>query len=619
MTVDGRDVHVSEFEYLYNKNNSQQLQQQPLDEYLKMFIDYKLKVADAEHAGLQDTPSFLNEFNNYRAELASPYLRSQAVEDSLVNEAYSHRLFDVYVSHIMLPNTPDGAKAADSLLMAIKCGKLSFEDAAAANSIDRGSSSRGGKMGFVVPDRFPWPFEKAAYDTAAGQLSPVVNSGMGYHIIRVESRTPSAGEVEASHILLLTRGKSPEEAAKQKERIDSLYNVIAGGADFAELAKKYSEDPGSAKNGGSLGYFGRGVMVPEFEEAAFALEDGEVSKPFASAFGYHIIKRNGHRGACALDEAMRKQLVAAMQRDERGRAPEEVRIAELMGLYNAALNRPVLDAVHGAIKTAGTLDSVTVASLNAMTAPVATFKGGSVSVADVTSKLMATAVPDADAAIVRFDMYADEALRNAVLDAVRNDLAETEPAYRNLVNEYRDGILLYEIANRKVWDRASKDHDGLAAFFKKNAGKYRWEQPKFKSYVFFATNDSILDKAVEYADSLSTADPAVFTQDMRKRFGRDIKIERVIAAKGENAITDYLGFGAEKPAADSKNKWTSYKAYKCRILEQPEEAADVRGAAVTDYQAKLEADWLKELHKRYKVKVNKKVFKQLKDSQPQTK
>lgn len=619
MTVDGRDVHVSEFEYLYNKNNSQQLQQQPLDEYLKMFIDYKLKVADAEHAGLQDTPSFLNEFNNYRAELASPYLRSQAVEDSLVNEAYSHRLFDVYVSHIMLPNTPDGAKAADSLLMAIKCGKLSFEDAAAANSIDRGSSSRGGKMGFVVPDRFPWPFEKAAYDTAAGQLSPVVNSGMGYHIIRVESRTPSAGEVEASHILLLTRGKSPEEAAKQKERIDSLYNVIAGGADFAELAKKYSEDPGSAKNGGSLGYFGRGVMVPEFEEAAFALEDGEVSKPFASAFGYHIIKRNGHRGACALDEAMRKQLVAAMQRDERGRAPEEVRIAELMGLYNAALNRPVLDAVHGAIKTAGTLDSVTVASLNAMTAPVATFKGGSVSVADVTSKLMATAVPDADAAIVRFDMYADEALRNAVLDAVRNDLAETEPAYRNLVNEYRDGILLYEIANRKVWDRASKDHDGLAAFFKKNAGKYRWEQPKFKSYVFFATNDSILDKAVEYADSLSTADPAVFTQDMRKRFGRDIKIERVIAAKGENAITDYLGFGAEKPAADSKNKWTSYKAYKGRILEQPEEAADVRGAAVTDYQAKLEADWLKELHKRYKVKVNKKVFKQLKDSQPQTK
>lgn len=619
MTVDGRDVHVSEFEYLYNKNNSQQLQQQPLDEYLKMFIDYKLKVADAEHAGLQDTPSFLNEFNNYRAELASPYLRSQAVEDSLVNEAYSHRLFDVYVSHIMLPNTPDGAKAADSLLMAIKCGKLSFEDAAAANSIDRGSSSRGGKMGFVVPDRFPWPFEKAAYDTAVGQLSPVVNSGMGYHIIRVESRTPSAGEVEASHILLLTRGKSPEEAAKQKERIDSLYNVIAGGADFAELAKKYSEDPGSAKNGGSLGYFGRGVMVPEFEEAAFALEDGEVSKPFASAFGYHIIKRNGHRGACALDEAMRKQLVAAMQRDERGRAPEEVRIAELMGLYNAALNRPVLDAVHGAIKTAGTLDSVTVASLNAMTAPVATFKGGSVSVADVTSKLMATAVPDADAAIVRFDMYADEALRNAVLDAVRNDLAETEPAYRNLVNEYRDGILLYEIANRKVWDRASKDHDGLAAFFKKNAGKYRWEQPKFKSYVFFATNDSILDKAVEYADSLSTADPAVFTQDMRKRFGRDIKIERVIAAKGENAITDYLGFGAEKPAADSKNKWTSYKAYKGRILEQPEEAADVRGAAVTDYQAKLEADWLKELHKRYKVKVNKKVFKQLKDSQPQTK
>ncbi len=615
MTVDGRDVHVSEFEYLYNKNNSQQLQQQPLDEYLKMFIDYKLKVADAEHAGLQNTPAFIGEFDNYRAELAAPYLRSQAVEDSLVNEAYSHRLTDVYVSHIMLPNTPDGAKAADSLRTAILAGKLSFEDAAAANSIDRGSSSRGGKMGYVVPDRFPWPFEKASYDTAVGQLSPVVNSGMGFHIIRVESRTPSAGEVDASHILLLTRGKSPEETAAQKQRIDSLYNELAAGADFAELAKKYSEDPGSAKKGGELGFFGRGMMVPEFEEAAFGLEDGKVSKPFASSFGYHIVKRNGHRGASPLDDAMRKQLLGAMQRDERAQAPQQVRVAELMAQYSATLNRPVLDEVHKVILAAGTVDSTVIAALNAIAKPVASYKGGSVSVADVAAKFAAVSVPDADAANVRFDMLADEALRNAVLAAVREDLAKTNADYRNLVNEYRDGILLYEIANRNVWDRASKDHEGLEAFFKANAGKYRWEQPKFKSYVFFASSDSLLDKAVEYADSLSTDDPTAFTQDMRKRFGRDIKIERVIAAKGENAITDYLGFGAEKPAADGKSKWTSYRAYKGRVLEQPEEAADVRGAAVTDYQAKLEADWLKELHKRYKVKVNKKVFKKLKSEQ----
>ncbi len=220
---------------------------------------------------------------------------------------------------------------------------------------------------------------------------------------------------------------------------------------------------------------------------------------------------------------------------------------------------------------------------------------------------------DADAFASNFTEAARNALRNAVREHAIERLAETNTDYRNLINEYRDGILLYEISNQKVWDKAAKDQQGLKEFFEANRSKYNWESPKFKSYVFFAKSDSVLQKALVYADSLDTTDPAQFAKDLRKRYGRDLKVERVIAAKGENAITDYLGFNGDKEAADKQSKWPFYAAWHGRLVAQPEDASDVRGAAVTDYQAYLEEQWLKDLRKKYKIKLNKKVFKQIEE------
>lgn len=612
MTVDGHDVRVSEFEYLFNKNNSQQLQQQSLDDYLQMFIDYKLKVADAEHAGLQNTPEFLSEFNNFRAELAAPYLRSQQVEDELVQEAYDHRKYDVVVSHIMLQPTDENYKRLDSIRTAIVTGKTTFEEAARTNSIDRASSVRGGYMGYVVPDRFPWAFEKASYDLKPGEISPIVNSGLGYHLVRLEKRTPASGEVLASHILRTTRGKSEEEVAAQKAKIDSLYAVLKSGADFADIASRFSEDPGSARNGGSLNWFGRGAMVAEFDSVAFALKDGEISEPFATSFGYHIIKRFDHNGVPELTDELRKKIIDAMGRDQRANAPEEARLAELMEQKHAALDEAALARVRDIIAENGGYDSTVVATLTQMSLPVASYDGGKIMIADVVAAVPAAQATDAVRAANIVRATAMQALKGAVLDAARDELALTNADYRNLVNEYRDGILLYEISNRNVWEKATADTEGLEKYFKAHAADYKWEAPRFKSFVFFATSDSVLNVAKQYADSLSTAEPAVFTADMRKRFGRDIKVERVIAAKGENAITDYLAFDGEKPALDSASKWKAYAAYKGRIIDAPEEAADVRGAAVTDYQAELDREWVKQLRKRYKVKLNKKVFEKLK-------
>lgn len=611
MTVDGRPVHISEFEYLYNKNNSQQVQKQSLDEYLQMFTDYKLKVADAEHAGLQDTPDFQNEYRNFRVELAAPYLRDNDAEEALINEAYGHRLYDVYVSHIMLANEAANEALLDSLRNEIIAGNVTFEQVARERSIDRGSSQRGGRMAYVIPDRFPWPFEKAAYDTAEGEISPVINSGMGWHIIRVESRTPAAGEVHASHILRLTRGKSDEEAAAQKTLIDSLYTVLQNGADFAAIAMQYSEDPGSARRGGDLDWFGRGAMVAEFDSTAFAMADGAISEPFGTSYGYHIIKRFEHRGVPD-KSALRGKILEGMQRDGRAQEPQMAYARRMLAAHNAGLDNIGLDDVRDYIANGGGYDSTMIAKLANLNTVIAFYDGGTITVADVMPAIPATASTDAVNARNLIAGAADNLLGARVMDMEREKLMTTNADYRNLVNEYRDGILLYEIANRNVWDRANKDTEGLNNFFRMHRANYTWEKPKFKAYVFMATSDSILSEALQYAESVPTADPKEFTQELRKRFGRDIKIERVIAAEGENPITDYLGFGADKPELDKNNKWVAYGAFQGRIIDAPEDPVDMRGAVVTDYQTALEQEWVKKLRKKYKVKLNKKVFEQLK-------
>ena len=612
MIVDGVPVRVSEFEYLYNKNNTQQLEHKTIDEYVDMFVDYKLKVADARHAGIDTTASFLNEYSQFENDLAKPFMRDEAVVDDLLKESYSHLEKDVTVSHIMLPMRPGNDIRLDSLRSEIIAGNTTFEDAAAAFSVDRGSNSRGGLMGSVVPGRYPWAFEKASYDTPKGGVTEVVNSGVGYHIIRVEDIRPSDGEVEASHILLLTRGLKPEAAEAQKERIDSLYKVvIAEGADFADVARRFSQDPGSARNGGSLGWFGRGMMVQPFDSVAFALADGEISKPLATSFGYHIIYRTAHRKGKDFEEFKKSEL-KRMESDERANAPERAFIDRVAPLYGASVSEDALRQANEIIDRAGKLDLDVLAEIEALNVPVVRCSGNTLSFAEILGGSAPAGVMATDMGRAYVADAVDAAFRSQVHDAARKSLYVENADYRNLINEYRDGILLYEISNRNVWERAASDKVGLENHFLRNRDKYTWKEPHFKSYVLCATDDATLDRAMAFANTLSTIDPEAFVEQMRKEFGSSVRVERVIAAKGENAITDYLGYGAEAPKADPHSKWKSYGSFAGRVIDAPEVAADVRGAAVTGYQGELESRWVKHLRNVYPVEVNKKVLGDLK-------
>lgn len=625
MTVNKKPVKLSEFAYLYQKNNAQQLATQPIDEYLDLFVVYKLKVADAEAAGIAENEAFVNEYAGYKRDLSEPYLVDQAARDSLVHSIYDRLKTEVDVSHIMVER-PYGAKATaakkamlDSLRTEIIAGRADFATVADTYSIDPAAKQNHGHMGYIVAGAFPYTFEDAAYSTAVGEISPVIETQFGYHIVKVNATRKAQGQVKVQHILKLTRGLSEEEQTVKKAQIDSLYTVLKNGADFDEVAKAESEDPGSARNGGRMDWFSTGRMVPEFEATSFALANGEISEPFATAYGYHIVKRLDWKQIDSYED-MAPRINAMIDRDDRQYIPVRAKTRQLRAKYNTTINQAIVDDVRNTISQYGRLDSTLVASLVADERTIITLDGADeeITVGDIFAALPShfSAMP-ADDANGSFLQRLEEVADEASVSAERENLAKENTEYRNLLNEYRDGMLLFEISDRNVWTRSKEDTEGIKAYFDANKAKYAtWTAPKFKGYVVFATSDSIKDAAQSYIAANNIANENL-VEALRGQFGKDVKVERVLAAEGDNAIIDGLAFG--KPAPSPTGKWIAYFAHAGKVIDQPEEVADERGAITTDYQNALEQEWIKSLKKKYKVKVNQKVLKEYKASIEATK
>ena len=617
LKIDNRETRLSEFEYLYNKNNQQQGVKQSPEEYLDMFVTYKLKVADAISAGIDTTAAFVSEYDKYRIELAQPYLSDKETQERLIREAYSRMEKDVDVSHIMMAHSADTKEdlatrhTLDSIRTDIINGKVTWDAMVLAHSIDPAVRRNGnGDMGFITGNgMFPEPFETAAFTTPVGEISPVIDSGFGYHIVRVNASRPARGQVLVEHILKLTQGMPAEQAAKQKEAIDSIYNVLIAGADFNEVAKRESEDPGSARTGGKLDWFGSGRMVKPFEDAAFSAQDGEITKPFATSYGYHIIHKLDHKGIPTLEEA-RKDLENQIMNDGRSSKAREVKVLQLKEKYAPAVDEAVMEEIYAACRANEGYDSVVIAQFANDARKCVTFNtGDAITVSELFASMPVTAKVKPDDVKLLIMGNCGVLVDKKVVAIEIDRLPEENTEYRNLLNEYHDGILLFEISNRNVWEKASKDKEGLNRFFRANKDKYTWNAPKFKGYIIFATSDSIRSEALGYlAENVIDTDTLVKT--MRKKFGKDVKVEKVIAAEGENAIVDAVGFGKDKP--ENNGRWAYYFPYAYSILSQPEEATDVRGAVIADYQAYLENEWVEQLRTTHKYKVNKKALKQLK-------
>ena len=577
MTINGKAVSAEEFLYIYEKNNQAgAVDPKTMDEYLDMFINFKLKVTEAESQGIDTTASFKKELKGYRAQATPKYLQDEAAMDSLIELSWRHMSKDRRAAHIAIqcPMSADSAQTAEALAKIneayerVTVGKMKVErkkvkgrwknvekrqpveafDAVARElSTDPSVQETGGELGWITPFRYVYPLEEAVYNTPVGDISKVFRTQYGFHIVKVEEERDHL-EVKASHIMKMVPADSLD--AIKKAQIDSIASELAKAQRdnvqstkeiFAEVAKRESDDRGSSARGGELGWFGKGMMVKPFEDAAFSMKAGEISAPVRSQYGWHILYKEAERGIQPLD-SMRAQIQRQVLRDERAQEADKAFIRKTRAEYN--LPAEMSDAEVKA--------------------------------------------------------YADE------------HLEEKYPELRHLVQEYHDGILLFEVSLREVWDKAAKDTAGLEQFFKANKKKYTWAAPKWKGYLIQAKNKSSLKAAKAI---IKSAEADSIQSYIARRVNCDsvtyVKVQHGLWEQGKNGAVDKYGF-KDKKAAFTPNEELPIVECVGKKLKAPEAWNDEKGKVTTDYQDYLEAEWVKKLREKYEVKVNPEVWEKVK-------
>jgi peptidyl-prolyl cis-trans isomerase SurA len=565
MTINGQPVSAEEFLYIYEKNNQAgAIDPKTMDEYLDMFINFKLKVVEAESQGIDTTEAFKKELKGYRAQATPKYLQDNQAMDSLVEMSWRHMSKDRRAAHIAIqcPATADSAQTAEALAKIneayerVTIGKEvikgkgrkakkvrekvePFADVARAISTDPSVQETGGELGWITPFRYVYPLEEAVYGTEVGKVSAPFRTQYGFHIVLVEEERDHK-EVKASHIMKMTpRGESDSVVAAKKALIDSIAAIVTA-ENFAEVAKAESDDRGSSARGGDLGWFGKGMMVKPFEDAAFALEVGQISAPFQTMYGWHILYKEGERSIQPLD-SIRSQVERQVQRDERAKEADKSFIRKTRAEYNLP--------------------------------------------ASMTDE--------------EVKAYADE------------HLEAKYPELRNLVQEYHDGILLFEVSLREVWDKAAKDTAGLEQFFAANKKKYTWDAPHFKGWLL-QCKDKNSAKAAQAI--IKSADPDSVKSYIAHRINQDsvtyVKAQRGLWEQGKNAAVDKYGLKIKK-AEFTPNEQLPYVVCVGKKLKAPATWDDEKGKVTTDYQDFLEKAWIEKLRAKYPVVINEDVWQKI--------
>jgi peptidyl-prolyl cis-trans isomerase SurA len=617
MTINGKDVKKSEFEYIYNKNNNENaIDKKSFEEYVTLFKNFKLRVAEAEAQGLDTTAAFHKELNEYRTQLAKPYLTSSEIDDKLLKEGYERGKDILEISNILLlypkskttqsplifpADTLEIYQKAIQIRKQYAAGKK-FEDLVKENTDDERAkeSDRPGYVGWVSGLKLPLVLEKGIYDTPVGQISQPIRTNYGYHLIKVWTRKADPGEVHAAHILIsVPNGADTVTVSDAQSKIDTIYTKLKEGVAFEDLAKEYSGDPSSAVRGGDLSWFGSGMMVPEFNDAVFALkEPGDISDPVRTQFGFHIIKLLDKRGLSPYEEK-KADLQSKYERSgyqmELNRPLIEKLKKENGFSVNESAYKPLLDAAQTLYPT----DSLFIEQFGDNKDILYIVGNQTYSVGDFIGFIKGKRATSSLST-----EFIGELLKNyeySLLQQAEDKALESKyPEFKNLMQEYHDGILLFEVSNREVWEKSSTDTLGLTRFFEENKAKYAWDKPHYKGAVIFA-KDSKTKKKIQKEVSKLSLDAAI--QYLREKYQGEnaslYKVERGLFTQGENPFIDQVVFKSGK--ATLPEGFSAFFVTGKLLPDLPESYTDVRGSVITDYQDYLEKEWLESLNKKYPV------------------
>ena len=613
LTIENKNISLEEFKNVFYKNNNDtELTKKYLDEYMELFVNFKLKVREADELGMDTIAAFVSELDGYRLQLAKPYLKNKEFDENMLVEAYERMKQDVKASHILIAvdekATVKQEKEAYDKVLAIRsqiiANTISFSDAAKNNSDDKSAISNGGNLSYFTAFMMVYDFETAAYKTEIGEISMPVKTKYGYHIIKVTDKREAVGEVKVAHIMFKSgQGADEKKLNEAKDNINKVVELLSKGEEFADVAERFSEDRSTAVKGGSLPAFGVGKMVPEFEMVAFGLKDvGDISAPFRTEYGWHIITLLERKGFPEFEE-VKADLKRKIERDSRGELSKQALYAKLHKTYKV-VNKP---ATYTAFRK-GAANGVALGTFSTSkehTATIVTINGKVVAVSSFVNYILLnqTAGSNIDA------MYT--AFVNKELLAYEESQLETKyPEYKALLQEYREGILLFDLTNAKVWTKAVEDTIGLQKFYTENISNYVWEN-RADATVYSCidlTTAKHVKKAIykKHRGNITDAEMLIVA-NTDSPLSLQISTKKFV--KGENEYVDAVEWKAGI-AGDIKTKDGSYIIVDIHevLASGVKELNDTKGKVISDYQNTLEAEWITSLKVKYSVSINKEVL-----------
>lgn len=629
MTINNKPITKTEFERIYKKNNNKEsIDSKSLNEYLDLFINFKLKVFEAMELGMDTSTAFKKELDGYRKQLTKPYLSDKNVDDKILQEAYDRMNYDVRASHILVNCKPDAPSkdtlAAYNKALSIRKRLLAgenFATVAKETSDDPSVKSNGGDLGYFTAFQMVYPFESAAYNTKVGDVSMPVRTKFGYHILKIVDKRKAVGQVKVAHIMVaLPKDAKPEDIEKAKAKINDIYKKLKDGEDFAKLATEYSDDKGSAKQNGELPWFGIGRMVPEFEQAAFNLKKkGDYSEPIQTSFGWHIIKLVDSKGIGSLDD-VKADLKSKIAKDSRAEMSRTMLIADLKKEYKYSYEKKSLEDFYTAVDTSIFNSNWKIEKAKGLNKKLFVLFGKDYdqqSFALYLSKNQGKepVIPVNDYVNKKFSDFIDK----TIIDLEESRLDIKYPEFRYLMNEYHDGILLFELTDKKVWTKAIQDTVGLEQYYEKNKNNYLWGQRVNASIYTCPKNPKIVDAVRKLADKRIkknwTAEEmtAEINKITNNADSLKVTIEDNKYSKGDNNFVDAVkwdpGIKADSTLKDGKIVFVYINSL---VEPTPKSLSEAKGLVTADYQSALEKEWIATLRAKYKVTVNQDVLSKIK-------
>lgn len=624
MTVGDLPVTVGEFTYIYEKNNGDDADYSAasIEEYLDLYTKFKLKVAKAKELRMDTITALKEELDTYQRQLANNYLMDREVKAKLIRQAHDRRQYDVQVAHLLVKAVRvSGKNAEEEALKEIEkikadldAGTIDWDTAVKTYSSDQTSAKNGGAIGYLtamLPPGFE-ELEQAMYESDKGEIAGPVKTKLGYHLVKVLNKRPARGVVDAAHILLRKpKGGSMVDA---KAEAVKAYNDLRAGKSWEQAVTEYSDDPDSKTKAGAIGKVGIGQYAAPFEDALFALSaDGAYTKPVETKAGYHIILRKSKEDLSDYD-SYRSKMDSRIERLPRYKDSREQLIKDIKAKYGYKVNGP---ALRHFISTVGddfyshkwTTKSVEDVEVFRFQDDVYTMMDFATYLKkNIKSRQRYSKTKSANLAVRELlQKYSDE---QAILYEEDN-LERTYPDFRNLMREYREGILLFEASKVNVWDKASQDSMGLKRFYENNHSRYRHPaKANITQYIVKSSDGKLLKKIGKNIRKRGTEK---VLSKFNKKDPYFVKTVESTATQGDQPISTMdwaVGAVSDPVVMPNEEKATIYKI---NSIEEgrAKTLSEARGYVIADYQDHLEKVWVAELRSQYPIDLNKSVLESL--------